>query len=516
MFSYSKPRHLRHMFFVDSEFGIVTLLELMSVNQRYWGGRYNPIIPVYNGVVPDSYLEFVKRIDPDYVYYTDGTDLGMVERLLNPKKYKQLNKHRVHDMQGLDCTYLLEHNSYEGLLCETGYLYKSALKDDLPFYELNFGFHIPQLHEHELLHRYKKILINDDNLDDLNRILAVGSPIYKSHLSRRNINTRILRTPAYIDKGFELIIAEEEAQFKDLIYYWNRQLYFEEDYFSLRQAYITVQQLERLSNDKNFHTLIASLTGEEYIKVQSETLNAQKLQELIDAYLLNGMQKVNYLIRDKGAFPYEIDGTRFNRHWNEQVQDKQILIENHGLLRLPKPSFASTKKLNGEKWAVDVVVEDSNDQESMRNKVMLPFGTLIHSHFCTHDGRITKNNDITLYAENETPIIEFKVPDQTEIIHSLLMGRMENDKFKKSPIEVTQLSDAGMRLSAIVSLFDQDWYRIEEYLFDKFWLQLFKAESDYAGGNRKQELRSNIPKGKGVFTYMDLIQSINTYINITM
>ena len=40
-FIYTKPRHLRYMFFVDSSIELTTLFELMKVNQNFWGGRYN-------------------------------------------------------------------------------------------------------------------------------------------------------------------------------------------------------------------------------------------------------------------------------------------------------------------------------------------------------------------------------------------------------------------------------------------------------------------------------------------
>src|SRR5690606_184650 len=115
-------------------------------------------------------------------------------------------------------------------------------------------------------------------------------------------------------------------------------------------------------------------------------------------------------------------------------------------------------------------------------------------------------HDITLYATNETPVLEFKVPNQIEIISSVLRGRVENDKYKDSPIEGVRLSEAGMRLSAFVNIFDYNWHQIEEYICDKFWLQLFKSESDYAGKNTKSNKRSNIPQGKGVFSYQDLIK----------
>ncbi|OFX30866.1 MAG: hypothetical protein A2X08_13450 [Bacteroidetes bacterium GWA2_32_17] len=85
------------------------------------------------------------------------------------------------------------------------------------------------------------------------------------------------------------------------------------------------------------------------------------------------------------------------------------------------------------------------------------------------------------------------------------MGRVEKDIFIHSLIEVAGLSEAGMRLSAFINLFENDWDLIKDFILDRFWLQLFKYESDFCGGNTKKESRSEIPKGKGIFNYKDLI-----------
>ncbi|MBX2959152.1 MAG: hypothetical protein KF732_04275 [Flavobacteriales bacterium] len=475
----------------------------MKVNQNFWGGRYNPIIPVYEGVISDKYMDIIRYIDPDYVLYTKGTDLSKVQNLINPKKYKELTIHSIHDIKGLDSTYLLDPNNYDSLLCESGYLYKSALKNNLSFYELNFGFHVTHFYEHDLLHQYKKVIINDSNISEINNVIIYNS-VYKSHLSRRAVNTKFLKTDANINFRLELVIAKENTQFEDLIYFWNRQLYFEEDKFNLRQIYITEQQLHELSIDNSFHMLFASLSGGREIRVHSETINVERLQELINTILLNGMQKVNYFIRNVGEFPYQIIGIKGNHTWNQQIVDKQVLIDNDGLIRIPKPNFALSSALVSEKWAVDIIIEDSQGQENDRNKIKLPFGTFLHGNFFPHPSRINKNHDITLYATNETPVVEFKVPNQIEIITSLLRGRIENDNYNENPLEDVTLSEAGMRLSAFLNMFNNDWHQIEEYVFDKFWLQLFKSESDYAGKNREKNERSSIPSGKGIFTYKDL------------
>ena len=373
---YCKSRHLRHLFFINRKIDIINLINLMCQNQKFWGGRYNPIIPVNNGEIPDNYLEYIKYSDPDFVFYSEGTNLTKVESFLNPKKYYKIEKFGTPKFEGLDCTYLLEHSTDDALLCESGYLYKSNLKDNLQFYELNFLFQSYFFDKHELLHRYKKITINHDNLKDINKIIALESLIYKSILSKRDVYTNIFKTSELIDQNLELVIADENEQFNDLLYYWNRQMYLEKHY-CLNQIYITVQQLERLSNDRDFHLLLSSLSKSKDIKVHSETLNNSRLQEIININLLNDKKMVNFFIKEQGKFPFKIDDIQYYKHMDEKVYTKQVLIENQGLLNLPKPSFAASKNLSQEKWAVDIIIEDVNEQENRRNKIKLPFGTFI-------------------------------------------------------------------------------------------------------------------------------------------
>ena len=66
----SRPRHLRYVFFIDSNYPHEKLKELLSGLQRDWGGRYNPVIPVEEGKISESYIQLLSYYDPDFVFYS--------------------------------------------------------------------------------------------------------------------------------------------------------------------------------------------------------------------------------------------------------------------------------------------------------------------------------------------------------------------------------------------------------------------------------------------------------------
>lgn len=57
----SRPRHLRYVFFVDEQCPYEKLFKLICLNQRIWGGRYNPIIPVNNNIISERYLALLAQ-----------------------------------------------------------------------------------------------------------------------------------------------------------------------------------------------------------------------------------------------------------------------------------------------------------------------------------------------------------------------------------------------------------------------------------------------------------------------
>lgn len=65
----SQPRPVRIAFLVDiNDCPIEMRKAILDFNSELWGGRFNPIIPVDNGAIPQGYWNLMNFYDPDVVY----------------------------------------------------------------------------------------------------------------------------------------------------------------------------------------------------------------------------------------------------------------------------------------------------------------------------------------------------------------------------------------------------------------------------------------------------------------
>ena len=61
-------------------------LKLICANQKLWGGRYNPIIPIHENTISKKYISLIENYDPDYIFYSNGINPEIIKelRLFNP------------------------------------------------------------------------------------------------------------------------------------------------------------------------------------------------------------------------------------------------------------------------------------------------------------------------------------------------------------------------------------------------------------------------------------------------
>lgn len=89
----SRPRHLRYVFFVDKNYPYERLYKLLCENQSFWGGRYNPIVPVKDNLITERWKSVLQYYDPDFVFYSKEIDPEAIKRLrfFNPCGYYNLD-----------------------------------------------------------------------------------------------------------------------------------------------------------------------------------------------------------------------------------------------------------------------------------------------------------------------------------------------------------------------------------------------------------------------------------------
>lgn len=472
----SRPRHLRYVYFIDEKYSYENLFNLICENQKLWGGRYNPIIPVNGNVISEKYISLLKNYDPDYVFYSENTDPEIIKRLriFNPCGYFNLDeKPRKEDVCGVDSFYFLsKFDTTSKILLPHGlWETKSPLLD---FYKLNFGIESDTyVSEDEISKKHQRIDIDKESFDSLTEILHREKPIIKSGLSRMNLNTKILRNLRHAQYGeFEIVIDKDKSSISNLLYYWNR-LLFE----GRNILYLTLEELELLSTDKYFGGILYDLSNDQVIKVVSHNLSKDEIQKIINEKLNPISTYRRFQFKDIENFPYEILDANglFERNYGEEFLT-QTLMSEKGLFHLPKLSFTNEVSFHPQKWAIDIELRKFGDN-NYQNGIKLPYTTETWQIIEDVEGRVNRKRDVSIIIHNQrntSNSIDITIPDFSNLLRQLISspkihGQTVNTKF----IDIG-FHDASNRLSAFLKTFNYDFLTIDDFFTDKFWVDLFE------------------------------------------
>lgn len=482
----SRPRHLRYLFFVNDDIPYDELFNLICSNLRIWGGRFNPIIPLHNNEISESYLDLIKNYDPDFVFYSEGIDIEIIKslRIFNPIGYFNLDdKPRRMDISGVDSLYLLSQldTNIKVLLSrdlrETG-------SNLLNYYKLNFGLEEVSIHsDFQIAKEYNQLIIDPANLSSINRIMFEERPIIQSLLSARNINTRLLRARTFANyDDFELVIARDKTSNLDLLYFWNRFLYE-----CNHLIYVTVDELNLLVEDSYWGAVLYHLSTNNSIDVVSWSLNKTEVEELINIKIRPIVLHRDIRHKILTEFPFQIlDANGICEREYGESQTYQTLISNSGLFHLPKLSFTNRVEFHPQKWAIDVSIKISG--KNIQNEIRFPLTTDSNWLFKRVPGRIKRDRNISILIHNQQQTedhIDIEIPDFGLRINQLVCSPIINGEPIHSKYLDISYNDASNRLISFIKSFNYDFHTISEFFTDIFWVSLFEdlSTSEKLAGN---------------------------------
>lgn len=482
----SRPRHLRYVFFVDENYPYETLLSLIHVNQSIWGGRYNPIVPVKDNIITDRWKEILKYYDPDFVFYSKEIDPEIIKRLriFNPCGYYNLDEQpRREDISGVSGFYFLSEFHVKSRIILTAETWKieSPL---LSYYKINYGFETSLIrHEVELTKDFDRKIVGQKEFAELNKLIAELRPINQSHLSRKNLNTSILRSKNYNGNyHFELVIAKDKTSNADLFYFWNRML------FELRNImYITVEELELLCADEYFGQVLYDMDWDNSILVTSESLTKEEIQDIIENKLKKTKANRRFENGRNEKFPFEVLDAHglFERNFGED-STVQTLHSRSGLFHLPKLSFTNKVGFYPQKWVVDIQIKKLGD--NYQNEFKLPFTTETQYIVKGVKGRINHRRNISVFIHNQqttSDTLEVYIPEFRNLLRQLLSRPVIDGESKDTKYIDSGLHDDSNKLTAFLKIFNYDFLAIDDFFTDKFWVTIFEelATSNKASGD---------------------------------
>jgi len=498
------PRHNRIVIFIDDGVKEQVLRNIMDANLHVWGGRYNPIIPVSNNIVSDEWLNVLKHFDPDYVYYSKKINLQTLKTLnvFQPKDYVEFDDENNHfNLNGLNIHSLLYRHVQSNLNDTKLTLLHYGGNWDMPliakdFYRLNFGFKALYVGENKWTSKYETVSIDKQNVDEINKFIYEKNSYFKSLLSTRHINSVHLITNAYWQlQQLEWVIYNPQNYLSDLLYFWNRQLYLEPSN-RIQQVISTTDELEQLLSDKFFEGLLYRISVSNCATFVSRSINSETLQEIQRKVQLK-TQNVTVLSKTVNDFPFQV-------HRAEYTSSKYLLASNNLLfgkkdfLKFPVLLFEDGDSIDNGDYVMDIRIERDNTDE--HKEIKFPYATSLFHLVCKENLRINKEHRISIFLNKEKQGTEISIPTDVELIRGCLMFKEMQNNFVDLPIQNVYLSTYGQKLRAFFNLFDKDWFTIQQFLEEKFWLQLFRNESDVD--------KSAIPIGKGVFSHKDLEKEI--------
>ncbi|RXM52939.1 MULTISPECIES: hypothetical protein [unclassified Chryseobacterium] len=483
---FSRPRHLRYIFFIDINYSFEKLIKLVHLNQRQWGGRCNPIVPVKDGAIVEGYLDVIKYYDPDYIFYSNDVDPEVIQKLcfFNPVGYYNLDKEpRDEDILGVDALYFVSHfdHHYSILMPEGLYRTGSPL---LEFYQTNFGLTSNvSIGEDKIAKHLNQIKITPDNFSSLNKIIYEHKPIFQSLLSKRNLNTKILRSCglARYDSS-EIVIAKDKTTTVDLLYYWNRQL------FECHHViYLTVDELLLLATDKYFGAILSDLSWDNVIEIVSFTLPKEEIEELIKEHLRPIITYKSIHHKEVSNFPFTVMDNKglHEREYGEQPVIQTLFSEDN-LLFIPSLSFTEKVGFYPQKWAIDIEINQLN--KPGRKLLQFPLTTDTQYIVRAETGRINRNRNISFFVhnmQNDPGTVEMNIPDFNLLLHQLIKHPVfQGTESKTKYIEIGP-HDSSNRMNSFIRTFNSDFKTIDSFFKDKFWVDIFEGlcTSEKAAGD---------------------------------
>lgn len=496
---FSKPRHIRYLFFIDINYPYDKLIKLIHHNQRLWGGRYNPIIPVKDGLIVEGYLNVIKHYDPDYIFYSNNVKPEIIQQLrfFNPNGYYNLDEEpRKEDILGVDALYFVsqfEHKS-NVLMPEAIWKTESPL---LEYYKTNFGLTSNGIvSDYEIIKSFNQIKINPENFSSLNQILHEQKPINQAYLSKKNLNTKILRSLKFASyNSFEIVIAKDKTSIQDLLYYWNRHLYQCHNIL-----YLTIEELLLLTSDKYFGGVLYDLSTENTIDIVSLTLTKEEIEQVIKEQLNKIAFHRRFQYKEVTNFPFEVldDGGLFEREYGEQTSIQTLLSEEN-LLFISKLSFTDKVGFYPQKWATDIQI----------NKIGKPIQKLLNFPLTTDtryivkqvDGRVNRRRNISFYIHNQlntSGAVEISIPEFIQLLNQLIQNPIfQGTQLKTKYVEIGP-HDSSNKMNSFIRTFNFDFNTIDDFFIDKFWVDIFESlcTSEKAAGDSVsfQEILDNCIK----------------------
>lgn len=515
---------------MDVNISVDLLKKIMTDNNRIWGGTYNPIIPVRDNLIGKDWMNLLEQVDPDVIYHSPSVDPRLVENSclrVYPRTYAIIPDNGLFNLPGVNALTFInrffKHQLAERRHASLPYFLpglKHVLKN---FLSLNFGVRELIIEDDEYLQDIGKVCIYDQNIDTALSQMWSSSGFMQNVLCECFLGNEILRAQGWQAEQFELIIYDQKNSFEDLIYYWNRIL-FQRPSMKLRQVAVSKEEFELLASDTFFHGLLSHNAGKDHIYVRSRSISESELS-IITSKCEPKNFAISFKIIPSSDFPEKYDQVDPAR---QQSWTKTLFQGIEGFLHVPEYPIGDHVPLHGH-FELDIRINYSSNPQL--NEYRFPYHTLLRKEVSEVPARVNKYNALSFQVDGNLRGIDLRLPPVAEMLRSRVQIRDVAGCIER-PLGLKQCtqSSAGLLLSAFMKLFNEDWWFVQRYVLDKFWLEIFTGNGIYQKIAQVWELGDEpsstakptksstnlygkLEKGDGLFSYKDLKHELKCVYN---
>jgi hypothetical protein len=516
---FAYPRPIRIAFIVDPETISEELIDaIYDFNLLHWGGRYNPIIPIVDNSIADSYWELLKFCDPDIVYSCVKLNESLLQRI---KRWISPNRIEIHREQP-ELHHLVQLYHEQVNVEEIARNYRTNLagfKENfvLPicsytkewehrrFFQRNFGL-IAEYTRISHFDNFSRLMIEGDSKpeDFLTKLNSARNLVFPMDFCKASIDFP-QTVQSHLNDCFTIVLGDSAWSW---IYSWNTIFYLSDlKRRNLSQMSIPMALLESdkaLAATKKFlkSQLPWSSSQHPRIEVISFDKTEEELKEItldlnkeIGAYwTVKQLQKAVFPKVER--WPQNIESHVTTQHY--QVFGTEVFI------RTPTPDFLAAPEssfwTNDRRWVVDLKIEYRPERFSYTNvkywwrlpkflDVALSFGA----------SRITFEGFVSVSCSTKEKNLKVRIPRDGQVVLAALMsGTNSFDPYYQpnrkatGPYRDYEMSDKGGYLRGFVNLFPSLWHA-SEFCNNRFWRNVLdsmsrnRMESDLAAARDKLE-----------------------------
>jgi hypothetical protein len=470
----SSPRHLRYVYFVKSDIDHEKLVSLIVRNHNMWGGRYNPIVPVKNGVISERYIQMLSHLDPDYVVFEEGIDVDSIKRLriFSPAKYVPLND-SVPVGVNVNCL----HSYSQRTLAAKKLVYVGSEKTpkaytDFTKINLGVGSETTWGGVFEAHFEPNIIVLNGEEVNSWFELLFVHQPISMLQPSTKRAYVNLFRPKDFsYEKRLEIVVSKDTSSVSDLLYFWNRKLFKDQSV-----VFLTLDQLKFFLKDSYFQKAIVKWTWYDVCRFVSSSLTPDELKRLLNGTIDEIMKSKQVEFSSMEEFPFEVlDSSYIYESSHRKTMTTQLLNSSKGLYFSPKPDFDTG---NGV-YAIDTKIR--NFEYSFHSEVLYPSTTETRYIFDQVDGRVNRGRNLTIYTNGDWTkdlISNITVPSFDKLIRQLIvLPVIDGERTENDNVGIIGPNDTSDKLLAFLKIFESQFSVIDDFLSDVFWVDVFKSLS---------------------------------------